>query len=227
MLTRSEVQSFVNNLVFYIKDQMTREEILECVGTDRGKFTYIRGHRDLVRAGQIDALVDIVYYIFNTLVKVDDCGFYQDPIFRDMWIDVVTFTRESAHKTFEPVIFDKERLQFIVKMVLSEVEELCDTVAFTAEDSRSMIISALDHPGPPIHLFHRMGFLYFIVHLCYQKSLDIDGVKFEEVFALVQEANMAKRNPETGQFMHREDGKILKPPGWTAPDILTYVQSRE
>ena len=32
-------------------------------------------------------------------------------------------------------------------------------------------------------------------------------------------ANMAKRNPATGKFEKRADGKIIKPPGWQAPDV--------
>ena len=32
-------------------------------------------------------------------------------------------------------------------------------------------------------------------------------------------ANMAKRNPTTGKFEKRADGKIIKPPGWKAPDV--------
>ena len=30
---------------------------------------------------------------------------------------------------------------------------------------------------------------------------------------------MAKRDPETGKFLKREDGKIIKPKGWKAPDV--------
>jgi predicted HAD superfamily Cof-like phosphohydrolase len=30
---------------------------------------------------------------------------------------------------------------------------------------------------------------------------------------------MAKRNPSTGKFEKRADGKIIKPPGWKAPDV--------
>ena len=29
----------------------------------------------------------------------------------------------------------------------------------------------------------------------------------------------AKRDPATGKFIKREDGKIIKPVGWTAPDV--------
>lgn len=35
---------------------------------------------------------------------------------------------------------------------------------------------------------------------------------------------MAKRDPQTGKFIHREDGKIIKPEGWTAPDIVAEIR---
>lgn len=39
-----------------------------------------------------------------------------------------------------------------------------------------------------------------------------------DVWNLVQKANMAKVDPVTGKIKRREDGKILKPDGWVAPD---------
>lgn len=36
---------------------------------------------------------------------------------------------------------------------------------------------------------------------------------------MVHAANMAKRDPSTGQFIKRADGKIIKPEGWKAPDV--------
>lgn len=35
----------------------------------------------------------------------------------------------------------------------------------------------------------------------------------------VVRSNFAKVDPETGVVKRREDGKILKPEGWTAPDL--------
>ena len=31
--------------------------------------------------------------------------------------------------------------------------------------------------------------------------------------------NFAKINPETGKVIKREDGKVLKPKGWEAPNL--------
>lgn len=44
------------------------------------------------------------------------------------------------------------------------------------------------------------------------------GIPFDRVWNEVQRSNMAKRWPD-GVAHIRADGKVLKPPGWTAPDI--------
>lgn len=49
------------------------------------------------------------------------------------------------------------------------------------------------------------------------------GIPLPEVWAAIQNANMAKVDPATGKVRRREDGKILKPEGWTAPDILAIL----
>jgi hypothetical protein len=36
--------------------------------------------------------------------------------------------------------------------------------------------------------------------------------------------NFAKIDPTTGLVRKREDGKVLKPEGWTAPDLKPYLK---
>ena len=36
--------------------------------------------------------------------------------------------------------------------------------------------------------------------------------------------NFAKIDKETGMVRKREDGKILKPTGWTAPNLTPFVK---
>lgn len=45
------------------------------------------------------------------------------------------------------------------------------------------------------------------------------GIPFDRVWDEVQRSNMAKIDPVTGTVHRRTDGKTIKPPGWTAPDI--------
>jgi hypothetical protein len=36
--------------------------------------------------------------------------------------------------------------------------------------------------------------------------------------------NFAKIDKKTGKVIKREDGKVLKPDGWTPPNLLPYVK---
>lgn len=50
------------------------------------------------------------------------------------------------------------------------------------------------------------------------------GVDMEAAWQEVHQSNMAKVDPETGRVIRREeDGKILKPEGWTPPDLVKVV----
>merc|ERR1719168_400256 len=50
------------------------------------------------------------------------------------------------------------------------------------------------------------------------------GVNLSKIFELVHNANMAKRDPETGKFLKRDDGKIIKPKGWRAPNVSEEIK---
>jgi hypothetical protein len=49
------------------------------------------------------------------------------------------------------------------------------------------------------------------------------GVNLSALFHIVHGANMAKRDPATGQFLKRADGKIIKPTGWQETDIKAEI----
>lgn len=50
------------------------------------------------------------------------------------------------------------------------------------------------------------------------------GINMEPVWNAVHASNMAKRDPATGKVLRREDGKVLKPPGWTPPNIEEIIR---
>lgn len=45
------------------------------------------------------------------------------------------------------------------------------------------------------------------------------GIPLERVWAEVHRSNMAKVDPVTGKAVKRADGKVIKPEGWTPPDV--------
>jgi hypothetical protein len=49
------------------------------------------------------------------------------------------------------------------------------------------------------------------------------GVKPQPLWNEVKRSNMAKIDPATGRVLKREDGKVLKPAGWTPPALLRLI----
>ena len=49
------------------------------------------------------------------------------------------------------------------------------------------------------------------------------GIPLDRVWAEVHRSNMAKVDPQTGKVIKRADGKVLKPEGWTPPDIAGVI----
>lgn len=64
-----------------------------------------------------------------------------------------------------------------------------------------------------------MDMIWVILGFCYMKGYDVQGAWNE-----VARSNLAKINPETGKVIKREDGKVLKPEGWTPPELKQFVK---
>jgi hypothetical protein len=60
------------------------------------------------------------------------------------------------------------------------------------------------------------------VYVIYQMCNAL-GLPFDEAFAEVHRSNMAKRSSD-GTVHYREDGKVLKPHGWTPPNIRAIIE---
>ena len=45
----------------------------------------------------------------------------------------------------------------------------------------------------------------------------------EAAWKEVMDTNFAKIDPETGKVRKRDDGKVLKPEGWKAPELAQFV----
>lgn len=47
--------------------------------------------------------------------------------------------------------------------------------------------------------------------------------RFDDIFAEVHRSNMSKLGAD-GKPIHRDDGKVLKGPGWTPPDLAPLIE---
>lgn len=64
-----------------------------------------------------------------------------------------------------------------------------------------------------------MDMIWVILGYCYMKGFDVDGAWKE-----VARSNLAKIDSMTGKVIKREDGKVLKPEGWTPPQLKQFVK---
>ena len=64
-----------------------------------------------------------------------------------------------------------------------------------------------------------MDMIWVILGYCKMKGFDVDGA-----WAEVARSNLAKIDPVTGKVTKRKDGKVLKPEGWTPPDLKPFVK---
>lgn len=131
-----------------------------------------------------------------------------------------------------PQLMSKEDVIFLTRMALSEIQELVDTITTSNEESLQLMKDCLGQDESK----HHGGKLSEVELIAEQSDACVDcwyymlnvagrnGHNLSKVFDVVHQANMDKRDPKTGKFLRREsDGKILKPVGWKAPDIVSEI----
>jgi NTP pyrophosphatase (non-canonical NTP hydrolase) len=115
-----------------------------------------------------------------------------------MYKDVVKFI-EACDQPKTP-----ENSKLYAKLIEEEYQEFSDAFALNDE------VESLDAC---------MDMIWVILGYCYMRGYDVEGAWNE-----VARSNLAKINPETGKVIKREDGKVLKPDGWTPPQLEQFVK---
>ena len=101
--------------------------------------------------------------------------------------------------------FNQAQFNMYLKLIEEEADEL--SVAINNHDKVETLDALIDILVVTIGAIHSMG-------------ADAEGA-WKEVMA----TNFAKIDRETGKVRKREDGKVLKPLGWVAPDLKPFVES--
>ena len=131
-----------------------------------------------------------------------------------------------------PTKMTKDQVLFIIRMVMSELDELAATVSNNEEESREIMQKALNTIDKCHHFTYKddvdiiaaqadsmVDAWYYMLNIASKH-----GMNLSKIFDIVHDANMDKRDPITKQFMRREsDGKVLKRDGWTEPDINAEI----
>ena len=149
---------------------------------------------------------------------------------------VLTFTMESGTECPDhPKPMNRTEVAFLIKMVISELDELACTVSADPATRDALMLRAFNERDRCKNFdmctsTETMANQADALVDSWYYSLNVaarHGINLSRIFQVVHNANMAKRDPTTGKFLRREsDGKIIKPDGWTAPDILSEIRSQ-
>ena len=99
--------------------------------------------------------------------------------------------------------FDLAQFKMYLSLIEEEYKEL--QVAVDNNDQLETLDALIDILVVTIGTIHSMG-------------SDAEGAWKE-----VMQTNFAKIDKDTGKVRKREDGKVLKPQGWTPPNLTPYV----
>ena len=99
--------------------------------------------------------------------------------------------------------YNKDQYNMYIGLIQEEHDEL--QVAIDANDRVEQLDALIEILVVTIGAIHSAGF-------------DAEGAWKE-----VMSTNFAKIDRETGKVRKREDGKVLKPLGWTAPELTPFL----
>ena len=100
---------------------------------------------------------------------------------------------------------DEEQYAMYRNLIAEEVRELHEAVE--NNDRVEQLDALIDILVVTIGALHSMG-------------ADAEGAWKE-----VLQTNLAKIDPSTGKVIKREDGKVLKPEGWKAPNLVGFLEN--
>jgi predicted HAD superfamily Cof-like phosphohydrolase len=100
-------------------------------------------------------------------------------------------------------LYNEDQYNLYLGLIREEFEELQE--ALIVDDRAEQLDALIDILVVTIGAIHSAGF-------------DAQGAWDE-----VMNTNFAKINPETGKVNKREDGKVLKPDNWVAPDLNPFL----
>ena len=100
-------------------------------------------------------------------------------------------------------VHNQKQFDMYVNLIGEETSELAD--AIFEQDSVETLDALIDILVVTIGAIHSGGF-------------DAEGAWNE-----VMKTNFAKIDSETGKVRKRDDGKVLKPEGWVAPNLTPFI----
>lgn len=107
----------------------------------------------------------------------------------------------AAHQTV--YINNHDQSKLYETLIAEELDELTESI------EKNDAIESLDAC---------MDLIWVIIGYCYSRGFNVD-----EAWAEVARSNLSKIDEGTKRVLKREDGKVIKPEGWTPPDLSNCV----
>ena len=117
------------------------------------------------------------------------------------WWDVITFMMAADQSVTKDNTKQAELYKNLITEEYNEFQE-----AIKNNDEVEIIDACFD-------------MMWVIIGYMKSRGMDID-----EIWDEGKRSNLAKINKITGTVLKREDGKVMKPDGWTPPDFSKFVK---
>lgn len=142
---------------------------------------------------------------------------------------VKDFTKNTSNSV---KYFNKDELLFLFQMCFSELVELLQT-EYTKDEIHNIVLKSITKDFSedytiPNNFTEKLADQADACVDCWYYALNAfckKGINLSKVFDKVHQANMDKKFPD-GTFHRRDDGKIIKPDGWTPPNILKCIEDQ-
>lgn len=146
---------------------------------------------------------------------------------------VKEFTEQSKGNPLPnyPSLMNKDEVKFIIKMVISEMTEMAQTVCDSPQEALEFVRDCVGtdtnmsykKPTDEMHLIAEQADSAVDAEYYLKNAFAKKGVNLDRIFTIVHKANMDKKFPD-GTFHRREDSKVIKPDNWKEPDITSEIE---
>lgn len=151
------------------------------------------------------------------------------------------FTSRGGKKTLpdKPRIMTRDEVKFILRMVLSELTELAQTVTSNVDEAVELVRSSIgadlkpaykhpskDDPDYTAKVVSNQADAFVDAWYYMLDAAAKSGINLSRIFHVVHKGNTDKRLPNGEYLIRPEDGKVLKPENWKEPDVVGEIKKQ-
>lgn len=124
----------------------------------------------------------------------------------------------------KPTVPDLESRRLRVRLIQEELNEFVEASGLynTGLLGHNYLSSNVDGEPYPTSIVDAADAIADLLYVVYGAAIAW-GIHIDQVFGAVHQANMEKFGPGSSK---REDGKWMKPPDWTPPDIKAVLEAQ-